>query len=588
LGNSNRITSISFNIYLLLDITFHFIILIYFSYLNRSNSKKKKKDPLLKENRISYRNQINYIKMLSPEEINDIHYQLNNIPSSFTNKRKRELRHELNKVLKEHEYASTYLPYEPTEYEVVFINRITSINTLITLDAKIKETNIFTLDTESISRKFRQNVPALIQLQLCSETSSIVIIVEVHHLPKQNQKEFQLIKNLFKSLFIKENKIFIWGEIEELEKFIQFDLFNLQQIYSSTNRNVQDEFKLYWEKVYPHHENRNEECQCKNCFGINHDGPLALQDAVAFELRQWLDKRLTRQSFNIGLDPKLRRLNPREFQYRQSLYTYAANDCDAIYRIIIHSDIINNQYSENTPIVKFNDEVLLDVMDNELENDGIILDVLGESNSIINSTEPATTSAVIYNEPQSLEPISSDDEEPMDVVPKQKQLNKSIKYNKPEPEPEPEPEPSNYDRPKEVQLVQVDPNSQTINVKHTNPLSEAERKKIHNRSRTKHQRTRAYAREIILYNIEKRFPVKMIKQMLKERGVLFTQVNPVTSKRTGQVTLYIGIKEPIQVEKYEEIKELFTYKNYRRLFPYKSKRPPPRAHEYGQRNYRNR
>ncbi len=123
--------------------------------------------------------QINYSNVLSPEEINDIHYQLNNMSSSFTNKRKSELRHELNKVLKEHKYASTYLPYEPTGYEVVFVNRITSINTLITLDTKI-----FTLDTESITRKFQSNVPALIQLQLCSETSSIVIIVEVHHLPK--------------------------------------------------------------------------------------------------------------------------------------------------------------------------------------------------------------------------------------------------------------------------------------------------------------------------------------------------------------------------------------------------------------------
>jgi hypothetical protein len=58
---------------------------------------------------------------------------------------------------------------------------------------------------------------------------------------------------------------------------------------------------------------------------------------------------LTCQPFNIGLYPQLRRLNPREFQYRQSLYTYAANDCDAILRIIIHSNLINDQYSEVAP-----------------------------------------------------------------------------------------------------------------------------------------------------------------------------------------------------------------------------------------------
>ena len=143
--------------------------------------------------------------MLSPEEINDIHYQLNHMPSSFTNKRKRELRHELNKVLKEHKYASTYSPFQPTGYELIFVNRTTSTNTLVKLDTKIKETHIFTLDTESITRKFQSNIQALLQLQLCSETSSIVVIVEVHHLPKENQEEFQLTKK-FIELVIYQGK----------------------------------------------------------------------------------------------------------------------------------------------------------------------------------------------------------------------------------------------------------------------------------------------------------------------------------------------------------------------------------------------
>jgi len=156
--------------------------------------------------------------MLSPEEINDIHYQLNHMSSSLTNKRKRDLRHELNKVLKEHKYASTYAPYESTGYEVVFINRTTPIDTLIKLDTKIKQTSIFTLDTESAPRKFQSNVPALIQLQVCSRTSSIIIIVEVHHLPTQNKEEFKLIKNLFNSLFKKKSNLYM-GWNRRISKF---------------------------------------------------------------------------------------------------------------------------------------------------------------------------------------------------------------------------------------------------------------------------------------------------------------------------------------------------------------------------------
>lgn len=69
------------------------------------------------------------------------------------------------------------------------------------------------------------NVPVLIQLLLCSEPFFAVIIVEIHYLRRRNKEEFQLIKNLFNSLFVGENKIFIWDETKELKVFIQFNIF---------------------------------------------------------------------------------------------------------------------------------------------------------------------------------------------------------------------------------------------------------------------------------------------------------------------------------------------------------------------------
>jgi hypothetical protein len=89
---------------------------------------------------------------------------------------------------------------------------------LIKLDDAINQSNIFTLDTESINIPYQPNQPALIQLQIvCSEISSIIVLVEIHHLPQVHQQEFMIIRNLFKSLFNKK-KIFIWGEIDQ---FIQ-------------------------------------------------------------------------------------------------------------------------------------------------------------------------------------------------------------------------------------------------------------------------------------------------------------------------------------------------------------------------------
>jgi len=66
--------------------------------------------------------------------------------------------------------------------------------------------------------------------------------------------------------------------------------------------------------------------------------------------------------------------------------------------------------------------------------------------------------------------------------------------------------------------------------------------------------------------------------MLKEHGILITQVNPVESMRTGQIILFVGIKQPVKREKYEELQELFTYQNYRRLFPHKFKHKQRNQH----------
>jgi len=232
--------------------------------------------------------------MLSIEEIDHINDQLQHIPDTLTSKRKHSLRHDLNKQLQEHNYASRYPPYQPTPYEIVFINRTTTSDVLIQLDQEIQQVKHFMLDTESVMVKFKPNVPTLIQIQICSSTSSIVMIIECHHLPNKQQQEFQLIKNLFQSLLTNKKQIFSWGSISELDKFLEFDLFTEDQIYLPINRNIQVEYKTYWDQMFPHQKNINEgDCRCRNCFGVGHKPLLGIQDVVAFELNEWLNKQLT-------------------------------------------------------------------------------------------------------------------------------------------------------------------------------------------------------------------------------------------------------------------------------------------------------
>ena len=436
--------------------------------------------------------------MLSSEQIQRINQQLDDMPTSWNMKRKRGYRRELNKQLREHHYASSLPLFQPTDYELIFINRITSIETLTQLNQQINQTKIFTMDTESINKKFQPNIPTLIQIQMCFETMSKILIVEAHHLPKKNQQEFNLIRNLFTSLLKRDKQLFIWGDVNELEPFISFGLFDKQQISRSNHRNIQFEFKRYWEQRYPHDPKLNKSCKCKKCFGINHDNAIALQDAVAFQLDQYLNKNSSREAFDIGLDKKLKcsRLNPEEIEYIERLANYAADDCDAIYQLIVKSNLINDYYGD------------YDCSINDIDStDEMIVE---------EQTRTSTTE-------------------------------------------------------QEQQIAADIPHANTATVKWENSLSKEERMKIHNRSRSRHQRIKAYDQEFIIHNIDKRFPVRIMKKILKEHGIPITRIHPTESKRTKETILFVGLQKPISTNKYNGVKNLFTREHYQRIFPTNSK-----------------
>ncbi|CAF4250801.1 unnamed protein product, partial [Rotaria sordida] len=170
------------------------------------------------------------------------------------------------------------------------------------------------------------------------------------------------------------NIIYVWGEIDELTKFTEFNLFTYDQIYLSHNINLQGEFKLYWKKHHPHistSSTNNKKCICEACIGIQENNPWSIQDATGYELHKWLDKRHTRSPFDIGLDPKLIKLNSSELQYRQLITSYAANDCDAMYQLLISMNIINQQSSQSLTIEEKinNDLELMLYDDNEHEQE---------------------------------------------------------------------------------------------------------------------------------------------------------------------------------------------------------------------------
>ncbi|CAF1177822.1 unnamed protein product [Rotaria sordida] len=478
--------------------------------------------------------------MLSQKEYEDALWKSKNIPKSITGQAQKNLQQVYRKKLMEHYYASHYPPFEPSPYELIFINYRTTEETLIQLIKIIKSSTVFIIDTESVGVYKKPNKPALIQVQIVTrELNSYILLIEVHHLPRSHVPTFLLIQQLFELLFQTKNTIYVWGEIDELTKFTEFNLFSYDQIYLSNNINLQGKFKLYWYKHHPHIQTsttNNQRCICEGCIGIQENNPWSIQAATAYELHKWLDKRHTRSPFDIGLDPKLIKLNSSELQYRQLITSYAANDCDAMYQLLISMNLIKQQSSQSLTIEEqTNNNLELMLFDINEQNKQELID---EQQDKITSS---TTTHYEFQIP------SFNDNEPIESS------THSDEYMS--------------DNNNEQQLQQTSPvEHNPIHIKsqqHTQQLTKEERHKIHNRTCTLKQRKRYYQREIQRRNIDKRFKIRNIKKILRQHRILFTAVNFSTSPTTHERTLHVGIKDISKLKTYEvQIKNLFTTEHY--------------------------
>ncbi|CAF4655453.1 unnamed protein product, partial [Rotaria sp. Silwood2] len=68
--------------------------------------------------------------------------------------------------IKEHEYATKFIPFEPLPHIPYFINRTTTERCLHQLIKAATVSPEFTLDTESMNIYKKENKPTLIQLQI--------------------------------------------------------------------------------------------------------------------------------------------------------------------------------------------------------------------------------------------------------------------------------------------------------------------------------------------------------------------------------------------------------------------------------------
>ncbi|CAF3260631.1 unnamed protein product [Rotaria sp. Silwood2] len=318
--------------------------------------------------------------------------------------------------------------------------------------------------------------------------------------------------------------------------------------------NLQENFKIFWNKQHPHKSSTStssnsssDNCLCEACIGIGPSELWSLQNAVAFELNEYLPKILTNQGFNMGLDPNLRHMDSKEKHYRQKLSTYALNDCLSMQRIII--EMKNKKFEFNSHLIKYDPYDLSELSPISSTDDDIFLLTQLSSNqvnkqdiksSIHNDSsnlqiEPCTLSSELL-ENNFILPSTQED---LIIIHSPKQSTPSFTYT----------HTKSHDW---KLLLSNDDNTITINSSRqqsssthristdSTPTHEAltveQKRRIHNRSCTLRQRNRYYRHELTFLNIDRRFTIRQIKSILRQYDVSFYAVNISTSTTTSQKT----------------------------------------------------
>lgn len=249
-------------------------------------------------------------------------------------RRRNERKEQLNRMF------SVLPPFCPkNDYTVHLINHSTSTLVLFDLIQLARRTTAFTIDTE---QDYYSHRPALIQIELIG-AESVVILIEVCHLPHPTSVTFWMIRAVFKAIFQLDNVILSWGDIiEELSAFVIFGLFTSDQLTRLKTIDVQHRFKSWYNRHYPHGcglpigAGDQASCTCPYRPIKHENHRWSLQKAVAYQFDEFLDKSRTKSNWSRSLyssDHRHTALITQRDRENRELVAYAANDCLAVTKL---------------------------------------------------------------------------------------------------------------------------------------------------------------------------------------------------------------------------------------------------------------
>jgi hypothetical protein len=299
----------------------------------------------------------------------------NHPPPGLEPKQQKNWKRKANKDLKQARYEHQYPPFHvpPSEYEIYHVHQYTPVEIINSLIDRTRQTNRFTVDTESDRYQTNSTFStklALIQVQaIFQSSSSIVIFFELHHFPPLTSPTFVPIHQLLDTIFQQGNRLSSWGELDRELSPIAF-LFSCS--IAHLQHNLQDHFKQWYNRRHPHTPdcllafgpdvdadvdpdvdandtfdvvilnapflniyNDYEECTCEHRPHKRPNETWSLQDAIARIFHQFLSKEFTLNTWGCGLDPStFFSTSTRQRQLQQDLILYATYDCLAVHRLL--------------------------------------------------------------------------------------------------------------------------------------------------------------------------------------------------------------------------------------------------------------
>lgn len=227
------------------------------------------------------------------------------------------------KIESRHEQLKHNPSFKPiNEYQVYIINKFTDLNVLHHLIHLAQNTKYYSIDTQS---DLYTNQPALIQIECIHRSLSSVILIEMCHLPiDKTSVRFWLIKSLFKTIFHSSNTMYSWSNfIEELSRFLIYDIFKFDILFDIDAINMQHEFKQWHHQTYKSDQiNTNE---------------WGLQAAILATFTEYLDQTQRLNRWSHGLE----RLHRYDHGKNQLMINYAINQCLSVTKLAYKTGSLN-------------------------------------------------------------------------------------------------------------------------------------------------------------------------------------------------------------------------------------------------------